>query len=69
MFQIDKYYIHQYGVDAVILIHGYEDMGSGYELEVTWHMLSLDKKPLTPIDLQFLFISKEHAKEWREYEN
>ena len=70
MFKVDKNYIHNQGKDAVIRIHGCKDMGSGYELTVTWHCLTFNGNVLPrATSLQFIFVSKKDSSYWNEYKD
>jgi len=70
MFKIDRHYIHKENKEEVIRIHECKDLGSGYELTVTWHNIGPSGYVNNRIKtLHFNFISKEDFTQWKEYKN
>lgn len=68
MFKVDRFYKHKYGVDAVICIFHVQEYPHGYEMRVTWHILDYSRQPMGPQQVQNIFVSKEDADDWHEYE-
>ena len=69
MFKVDKFYQHSNSLgDAVVRVHGLKDLGTGYEMTITWHCLSYNGGVYSSVaDMQFVFMSKEDAEGWNEY--
>lgn len=69
MFRQYEYYKHVEGRDAVIMVRNVRKLDQGYELEITWHILSYHGSINAPVTKpSYIFVSNEDAEFWNLYQ-
>lgn len=63
-----QYYKHNKGRDAVINVIEVSVYDSGYEMLITWHIVGIKGNVRSPVQMQQIFVSAEHATDWSLYE-